>query len=308
MDRLRAALEDTVTRASRANLDPRIFERMDETARTAAVGLLAARLSSGSDDPRIPTALWTLGAKDSVREAASEGAWSRTRVASIVCWWDHDQDPRAIDFLVDAAREATDPWSRLSAVQYVRSLPGDDATWSLVEAAAEGGPRVGAYVVRELIIRLGLAEHQAPPSMLATLPMRASSPLRSVRVGAATQLRELVNGVVEGRTADQLGLATPPADPKAVERVRASVLTPQPSRPDIDVDVDALIGLRGEDRRWASELLLGRLATADPRVPAALAWFGGGSAQRALGEVSFGPKPFRDAVAAALESLRGTEG
>jgi hypothetical protein len=305
MERLRAALEDTTTRASRTSLDPRLFERMAPDGRAKAIELLSGRIAEGFDDPRVPIALWALGAHDHVREAASAGTWTRTRAAAAVCWWEREQDPRALDLLVDAVREATDPWARLSAFHYVRSLPGDEATWALVEAAAEGGPYVGGLVVRELIVRLVLVAHQAPPSLLATLPMRAASPLPSVRIGAATQLRELANGHVEGRTPEQLGLTVPPADPRAVERVRVSVLATDPGRPEIDVD--SLIGLRNADRRWASELLLGRLATADPRVPSALAWFGGGAAQRALAEVDFGPPPFRDAVAAALESLKRSE-
>ena len=305
MERLRNALDDVTSRANRTRLDPRLLERLDEGKRVAAVALLTERLKGDLDDPRVPAALWSLGAHDAVREACADGPWTRTRVASLVLWWEHERDARALDALVDAVREATDPWARLSAMERVRNVPGDDATWALVEAAAEGGPQVGALVVRELIVRLGVAAHQLPPSPLGTLPMRASSPLRSVRVGAATQLRELVNGLVEGRTPAMMGLADPPADPRAVVRVLTTVLAPGPARPEIDVD--ALIGLRGNDRRWASELLLGRLATGDSRLPAALAWFGGGSALRALSEVTFGPRPFREAVKAALESLKESE-
>ena len=215
MERLRAALEDVGSRSARAMIDPRLLERLDVSKRPLAVRLLTDRLTSEIDDPRVPGALWALGAEDVVREAALDGAWTRTRVAALVLWWDHDKDARALDALLDAAREAHDPWARLSAVHYVRRLPGDDATWALVEAATAGGPNVGAFVVRELIVRLGLVAHQRAPSALATLPMRASSPLRAVRVGAATQLRDVVTGVVEGRSPESLGLAEPAADPRA---------------------------------------------------------------------------------------------
>lgn len=302
--RLVRSIDDVSSRAALASLDLAALDALTPAERASAEVLLGRRLRDGPPDPRVSAALIALGS-DAPQALVREGeTWDAVRVAAAVAWWEAERHPDAALALIDALRSAPSPRARLAALAVVETLDDADADEALIDAAATA-PETAAVCVRAWVRRRGWEGHSHPPSPLSTLAMRLGCAIPSVRASAEIELRRLAAGASSGRSAEELGIVVAGGDPYALERVRASVADGA-ARWRNEIDVDALIGLSGADRRWAEELLLARLGTCDPRVPPALAWLGTRAAVIALRELDDQGSPaFRAAAAAALDSLGG---
>lgn len=268
--------------------------------RADAERALIARLDGRNDDPRVPKALAALrtpSALEALRRAAAQMYPSATRIAAAQAM---GGTPDAVAALVDTLQRTTEPDVRALAVAALEPHTGnavDDAI--LAALASEIDPTAVHALFGALLDRRKLRGFLSAPSPLATLSVRMTSPVRTLREEAHAELKRLLAELSAGRAPRDLGLGVAPESPAAAERFRDSVIG------EGDVDIDALIAFRGADRRWAEDFLLMRLAKLDPRLPAALAWIGAARAIGPLEELrTQGTPDWQRACRDALDALR----
>jgi hypothetical protein len=158
----------------------------------------------------------------------------------------------------------------------LRSAEGDDATMGLLDALLHPFSPTRANAILGLTDKLRLEPLITPrQSPLWVLMQDAHMDFPSIWEPAARRLRKVLEGLLAGRTPQELGLVYVRASREAdIDEV----WTPN----DYGFDLDALFSLRGHDLAWATSYIIGRLEVRDDRAPEALVALGATEALPAL--------------------------
>ena len=186
-------------------------------------------------------------------------------------------DPAAVTRIAEGVNTASLVHSAFSAFS-LRTADGPDALAGLLDALLHPFSPTRANAILGLTDKLGLEPLIQPrQSPLWVLMQDAHMDFPSVWIPAAQRLRAVLEALLAGTTAEDLGLIYVRS---SREEDIDEIWTPN----DHGFDFDALLRLRGHDLAWAKSYILGRLEVRDDRAPEALVVLGVVEALPALRE------------------------
>lgn len=249
------ALDRVVDEQERSQVETMMLDLLRAHGDTRAVGALAALGT--------PTAL------AAIREALSS---PRAEMVASAAHALARVDPDAALRGARHALQSPDSSTRATAVQALRSLDGHAGEAALLAAIDDGADNVRILATEGIFDLYGLRPPQGRGRGLGLLWMRLTSNIRAIRRAALAELTPLLAQLKQGRTAEELGLAAEPDEPSpALERyLKSWRAEPDAAGTGLDLDLEALDALTGDERAWAELSLLDSLDRLDPRVPRAL--------------------------------------
>ncbi|MBN9388928.1 MAG: hypothetical protein J0I20_12830 [Chloroflexi bacterium] len=243
--------------------------------RERAEQILVDRLTQ-TDDPRAPRAILDLKltrAVPALRQALKIQADS-TLVEVANALWGLETDPSVVSTINDVLKQG-ELYGRVSAAYSLRDYPKEIVTDALFEAINDEDKLVRANAAASLYQLYGLNKWESVPGRgVMLLGVRLRSNFSSVRQEALKELKAIIKGKSEGKTAEELGLTVKetPKSPQALAFMQSLVSPARVPPWDENFDLEALGKLQGEEREWAIYSLLNFLEKQDVRAVRGLAY------------------------------------
>jgi len=303
------SLDAQAMSASQAfEFDEAALKALGPAERTSVEALIATRLDSGDENPRLVEAAATIGSPGMFEALRRRLAVpSMTAITAAYRLWVLQRDASAVTALVAFARTAPAPSWRQAAAALLKEIPGTEVDNGLVACLDDADRSVRSTAYENLVVRFHLNDYRLAGGPLFHLAFSLLSGFVTIRQAAQVALRTLFAGLARGETPEQHGLVagTPVLSP-ALLRFRDSLGIFRPAPKDGSTfDLAALDQILESEREYAADLLIGRLDAQFLRAPEGLAKLGVPNARAALQDASqsLPTGAMLDAVHAALGTL-----